>query len=373
MKRTTAQSKLTNNRFPFERYVRLYVVAQILLTYIYITKLSAFSIRDSRIPILVALVVILSGGCLIFSWKRERNWISLLCGTIQPLLMFESSCFWKYSTNIRVLLAVGGIILTFAGMIWAAKKARGIRLQSMKREFFIIKLIRAMCVLGCALFLSGCLYGRALFVISYTVASREVSYELSDEENGIPDYANSLSANIETVSQIDTDGGWRNLTIEEKMEVMQTIVRVECRYLGVKDSAPSLELAYLDEGVLGSYCRERDTVTLSYDYVVDSESDGYAILSVICHELYHRYQYYQVELLKTLRATESISKYSDLLLLDRASIYEDEFEHYVLPTDNDLSSYYDYSTQVLEMDADRYAAIAVAEYRNKIRSYLEEN
>lgn len=69
-----------------------------------------------------------------------------------------------------------------------------------------------------------------------------------------------------------------SLTVSEKTEVLETIIRVECRYLGMRDSAPALELAYLEEGLLGEYDNEKDQITLSYNHVVDSGSSGYSVV-----------------------------------------------------------------------------------------------
>ena len=138
----------------------------------------------------------------------------------------------------------------------------------------------------------------------------------SESYNDIPDYENSLSANIATVAKLDPDGGWGALPLEEKIEVLETIICIECRYLGMQNSAPALELAYLEEGLLGQYDSEKDEVTLSYNYVVDSEAAGYSVIQVLCHELYHRYQHYQVNLLQAIRDNSDTAKYANLLLLD---------------------------------------------------------
>ena len=148
--------------------------------------------------------------------------------------------------------------------------------------------------------LGACICGKVLIASHYTISYSDIAYSLSESYNDIPDYENSLSANIATVAKIDPDGGWGSLPLEEKIEVLETIIRIECRYLGMQDSAPALELAYLEEGLLGQYDSEKDVVTLSYNYVVDSEAGGYSVIQVLCHEIYHRYQLYQVNLLQAI-------------------------------------------------------------------------
>lgn len=55
--------------------------------------------------------------------------------------------------------------------------------------------------------------------------------------------------------------------------------------------------------------------TLSYHYIVKAKADGYSVCRVLGHELYHRMQFYQIEMLEALEASEKTAKYADLLLL----------------------------------------------------------
>ena len=223
------------------------------------------------------------------------------------------------------------------------------------------------------LLIGVCIYGKSLIATHYAVSYSDIAYSLSESYNDIPDYENSLAANIETVAKIDPDGGWGSLSIDEKTAILETVVRIECRYLGMRDFAPSLELAYLEEGLLGQYDNERDVITLSYNYVVDSGSSGYSVVQVLCHEIYHRYQLYQVNLLQVIRESDDSAKYANLLFLDNAEVYEEEFSNYISPDDNSVVSYYLYSSQKLERDAEKYSNASVVDYYEQIRSYLGSN
>lgn len=76
------------------------------------------------------------------------------------------------------------------------------------------------------------------------------------------------------------------------------------------------------------------------------------MIQVLCHELYHRYQHYQVNLLQAIRDNSDTAKYANLLLLDTAGIYEDEYSNYISPDDDSAISYYMYNSQRLERDAE---------------------
>lgn len=363
---------MTNNKLPFERFIRFYIALEIILTFIYVKKLSIFSISESRVHTLVVLIAAIAGSILVLSWKRERNWISLLCGTLLPLLVFEAITLWRYCMISPAAIIAGSVAAAGAGCLLALRKTRQFRQKEIRRELVTIKSVHVACMLACLLFFGSCVYGRILIEKQISVFASEILYQVSDPKEDVVDYENSLAANIETVAKLDLRNGWRTLSDEEKMEVIKAVVRVECRYLGMTDSAPTLEFAHMEEDVLGVYDWERDSVTLSYNFVCGSGSDGYAVLETLCHEMYHRYQRYQVDLLKALRDMDSNSKYVDLLLLYNAGIYEEESASYVVPSDDSPGSYYLYSSQKLEQDARRYSHITVPVYRERIWAFLDE-
>lgn len=373
MKETKRSIRIANNRFTFEKFVRFFALIEILLVFIYTKYIMTFSVYGSRIWLLVSAIAVFAGGSLVLSWKLERNWISLLSGTILPVIVFEVISMWKYSLVIRIASTIVGIISIALGIIWASKKVSKLKRVNLRREVLIIKAARASRIICCLLLIDVCIYGKSLIATHYAVSYSDIAYSLSESYNEIPDYENSLAANIETVAKIDPDGGWGSLSVDEKTAILETVVRIECRYLGMRDSAPSLELTYLEEGLLGQYDNERDVITLSYSYVVDSGSSGYSVVQVLCHELYHRYQRYQVNLLQAIRESDDTAKYASLLFLDNAGVYEEEFSNYISPDDNSVVSYYLYSSQKLERDAEKYSNASVVDYYEQIRSYLGLN
>lgn len=367
------QNGIVQNRIPFERFVRLFVMIEIALVFIYAKRFATFSVYGNRIWVLVIIVAVLALASLVLSWKLERNWISLISGTLMPVLAYEAISMWRYSLAIRIMIIAGCFVSAAVGLIWAITKVNRTKRIRIRREVFVIKAARASRVICCLVLLGACVCGKILIASHYTISYSNIAYNMSESYNDISDYDNSLSANIATVAKIDPDGGWESLPLEEKIEVLETIIRIECRYLGMQDSAPALELAYLEEGLLGQYDSEKDVVTLSYNYVVDSEAGGYSVVQVLCHELYHRYQHYQVNLLQAIRGNDDTAKYANLLVLDTAGIYEDEFGSYIFPDDDSAISYYMYSSQRLERDAEKYSNASVADYYEQICSYLKPN
>ena len=373
MKKENTKIKISHNSMSVGTFIRLYVVIQILLLFLYVKYGATFSVYGIRLRSLIVIAAVLTLGNMLFSVGRERNWISLLTGASIPVMLFETQSMWKYSGAIRKILIIGLASSVLMAGLFAWLKTRRIKADDIRHSVLQSKwayFTRVFCVI---ILLVTCTYGKVLINTHYTVSMRDIVYSASNTQDEVPDYENSLSANIATVAKMDPNGGWSNLSAEEKIEVLQTVCRIECRYLGMRDSAPTLELAYLEEGLLGKYDYKQDRITLSYNYAIDTNASAYSICQVLCHEMYHRYQHYQVNMLNAIRSSDETAKYADLLMLDEASIYEDEMNNYIAPTEGSELSYFLYYSQQLERDADKYGNKAVYEYYEEIQNYFKNN
>lgn len=67
------QKGIANNRLPFERFIRLFAMIEIVLVFLYTKHFATFSVYGNRIWVLVMIVAILALGSLVLSWKLERN------------------------------------------------------------------------------------------------------------------------------------------------------------------------------------------------------------------------------------------------------------------------------------------------------------
>ena len=92
MEGKSRQNRIVNNRIPFERFVRLFAMIEIVLTFLYAKYFATFSVYGSRIWVLVIIVSILAVGSLVLSWKadkrnfdagagiRSNKYVEILCG-----------------------------------------------------------------------------------------------------------------------------------------------------------------------------------------------------------------------------------------------------------------------------------------------------
>lgn len=208
MKENNRHDRIVNNSFTIEWYIRFFAAIEILLAFLYAKYLATFSIYGSRIWFFTIIIFVFAAIGLVLSWKLERNWISLVSGTILPVLLYEFIGMWKYSLAIRIIGVVGGIIAIIVGYYWANKKTRRVKRISIRREVFVIKAARASRIVCCVVLLVTCVVGKVLIQSHYTVSYSDIAYLISDTNNDIEDYENSLTANIATVAKIDPDGGW---------------------------------------------------------------------------------------------------------------------------------------------------------------------
>ena len=188
------QKGIVNNRISFERFVRLFVMIEIVLVFLYTKRFATFSVYGNRTWGLVIIVAVLALGSLVLSWKLERNWISLISGTLMPVLAYEAISMWRYSLAIRIMIIAGCFVAVAVGLIWAVKKANRTKRIRIKREVFVIKAARASRIICCLVLLSACICGKVLIASHYTISYSNIAYSLSESYNDIPDYENSLSA-----------------------------------------------------------------------------------------------------------------------------------------------------------------------------------
>lgn len=359
-----------NNRFPFNRFIRLFIGIEICMAFIYAKYLMMHSESNSRYLLLFIIVCLFTVGGLILSLNTERNTISLAIAAILPLLLFDAIIMGRYSWIIQLVYTVGGVCsISIAVFIAALDTIKGTPYTKHNR-LVIVKAYRHASVIFSFILLCAFIYGRTLIRTNHLIEYKEINYSISDSNNDVQDYENSLAANIDIVAKLDPDGGWGSLSLEQKITVLETIVRIECRYLGMQDSAPSLQIVYLEDGVGGQYDPEGDVVSLSYSVIVDSKVNGYNIAQVLCREMYHRYQHYQVQLLSLIKLNQDTRKYANLLILYDAAIYEQAM---VKPNDhseNDALLYNQTASTRLEQDAEKYANASIAEYYARIQLYL---
>ena len=362
------------NRFSETNYLMIAALASFLACFLYCRFFATFSLDSSGQYAGFFTCFLLVGGIgFLLSLFGQRNILSLVTVVLLPILLYDSVQMWKYS-DLLVWLDLSSVLVAgIAAFFYTKRKTTDIRRPSLKKKVRIGVASQVMRCIVCGFLLIGVITCKSWINHKKTVLLKEVLYQESDTVEDVPDYENSLDYNIGIISKLDPAGGWAELSLEEKTEVLAAVIRVECRYFGMA-TAPSLKIAYLEDHTLGSYNRETDTVTLSYQYIVDENASGYGVLETLLHELFHRYERVQTDLLAAIRENPDLAEYQKLLLFSDASTYEYEFENYISGSDGSTYSYLRYASQSVEVDAERYANNAiVSDYYTRIQEHLLNN
>lgn len=320
---------------------------------IFLHRLGDWSYSQSR-SLLIAMAVggILAGAVL--HVKRNRNGKSVFANVALPFGLFTAISYWSYYRPLfaAVFLAAGicsvclGILILGRrlpqgkrpGRIWR----RRIWKTAAKTQFLLAALLT-----GATLWVGG----GALFGFHLFQPSVEASTSLESNPHTIANHMDTLLCLQEDL--------WQELSLPQRLDVLQTVANIEARYLGLPYPL-SVGAANLEEGTLGSYKDQTGEILVSLD------SLGYdpaaVLLNTVCHEAYHSYQHCLVSVLNSVPEEEQ-----KLRLFRDARDYAEEFGAYQTAEDGFLA-YYD---QECESDARDYAEDAVWDYYGKIQEYLE--
>lgn len=316
---------------------------------------------------ITVLQVGMSAGLWFILMRRNRNYSSVFLSILMPLVVLETIEYWEFVPAVQGITEAAVPIALAIGIVLVRKEAGCNKSRQWRIAVFKGTFIKSFCMTACLIMLPGVVHGRSVHIRQISVLYRSVLNDIEAESIAKKD-ERTLNNNLEMLSRLDPKGGWKTLSLEEKSDVLETLIQSICWDLGMRDSFPNLNIAYLkSEELLGFYDRESDTVTLSYDYIVKAKADGYSVCRVLGHELYHRMQYYQIEMLEALEASETTAKYADLQLLSGIAEYRRESENYI----NGQEDYFLYATQTLERDAETFGDKVTAECYDAVQEYYE--
>jgi len=167
----------------------------------------------------------------------------------------------------------------------------------------------------------------------------------------------TLEENLDRLTDFRSEV-WETLTIQEKMELLQTVADIEASYLGLGSGLPVCGES-LEGNTLAEY--RHTTGQIVVDLVCLEEDSGWDLLEYVCHEAYHAYQYELCELY-----AEVDERHQSLRLFSKTKTYAEEFRFY----NNGSEDFYIYYYQNCEVDARQYADNALSDYYERINAYV---
>lgn len=166
-----------------------------------------------------------------------------------------------------------------------------------------------------------------------------------------------ISNNIDTILLLREEE-WEKLSVQERLNVLQTVANIEATYLGLPHEL-NVTVKALDENTQGHYDDSTYTIAINVDHI--SEDSAEALVETVAHEAYHAYERRLVDLYYSADSQER-----NLLLFGRIEEYRDNFDNYIDGNEDLLG----YATQAVELDSIKYAIAAVVDYYDAIEEYL---
>ena len=316
--------------------------------------LNSMSYDQSR-TILIVMIAIMSAIGIILNIRNNRNGMSVFANITLPFGLYTALAYISVNRYLFVTVFIlAGLISTLFAVVtmcrrirskktWLVIAKRIKRIIVQMQHLFAIGLFATMLVLGV-----GAFFGSSLLqpeVIATT-------YEEAEEQ--------TINNNIESVLMLQEEL-WVDLSVPERLNILQTVANIERRYLGIPYEL-NVGVANLGEYTLGYYDDRKHQVIVSLDSLINDPAEE--VLNTVCHESYHAYQYCIVFVLEN---ADEESK--NLRLFRDARNYAEEFCDYK----SGGNGFYDYYYQECEMDAREYAEDAVFDYYKRIEEYLFEN
>ena len=332
------------------------VTAMIWYKNIFFRCLGNMTLTQSRL-VLWGVVVVGAVLGILFNWKRKRCGVSVAANLLIPYGLYTILAYLPIRTVlIKVVIAVGVVISVLVTVAIMRRKIVNVsnRRKIIGRRFLHsmrctqVCMALSMAVIMITLGIGG-VFGSAIMwaTPAKTIGNSSVSY------------ATNISNNMDTVLKLQEDI-WKDLTAQERLNVLQTIADVERNYLGISNEL-TVGTANLSEELLGYYNDRTHEVIISMDSLL--YDDVYEVLDTLCHEVYHSYQHRLVD-----AYVASDAQIQNLRMFKNASYYLEEFSDYKSGTEN-FCSYY---AQECESDAREYAESSVLDYYYRISEYLGE-
>lgn len=234
--------------------------------------------------------------------------------------------------------------------------------RGVKKKKNIRKILRVRCyncIYGSHMMIAAGMLGLVLslgipVLFGEPVFRSSVTAEKLEEGEG-----ETIAKNIDTVLLLQEEL-WRELSIEEKLDVLQVIANIEANYLGLPHEL-NVCVEDLEPPKLGCYKQTIHMICLDLNHVqYDPVSE---VLNSLAHEAFHGY----TDCL--IAAYDSTAdEFKNLQLYNKAITYAEEYSNYTSGME-DLVGYY---TQSCEADAREYAEHAVEDYYYRIYQYLEK-
>lgn len=166
-----------------------------------------------------------------------------------------------------------------------------------------------------------------------------------------------IANNIDTILLLQEEE-WKKLSVQERLNVLQTVANIEATYLGLPHEL-NVTLETLEENTQGHYDDSTHTIAINPDHLCEDPAEE--LVETVAHEAFHAYERRLVDLYNSTGTQER-----NLLIFGRIEEYRDNFDNYI-DGNEDLVGY---ATQSVELDSVKYSITAIVDYYDAIEEYL---
>lgn len=340
-------NETTDGYFLME-YLLGFVVSMLWYRIVLFRCLEGRTLADSRI-ILWGLVGLCNAWGIRCQWESRRLFRDIMTTqavgfglyTVAAYLPVRPALVWA-TLAVTAVLACLYVVLIRIQPIRASTRARVRRVLQFRRRQSVAAAARTLAV-GLAVLQGGLFLS---MVLQGTVLASRVTATNEYTDGGVTE------EQLATLGQLEP-GIWQTLNAQERVDVLQTVANIEQTSLGLSNELNVAADDMEEEGLCGYYQDETHQIMINTEKLLRSDS-GY-LVELTCHEAFHGYQHRLTELYAA--APEETR---NLLLLQSAERYTQEFEHYA-DGEDDYAAYYN---QACESDARAYAAGRIFYYES---------
>ena len=335
------------------------IFAQLIIFAYYMNMLFR-SIKGVNRPAATAIFILLIAAVDVIGFKllsrgKGNTKKEILKAIIISVFTFGLDLFIKYRVELKTYIICSLTAAAVSAFLFAAYLYK-IRVHGKKdKKKYTIEWLRK-CSFYLAFIITLCMSIILTFYLVNKIAGNNV-YS-SDAPIYDPAEADTYLAekNMDTLLLLQ-DNEWEKLSYQERLDVLGIIANIEAQKLGLSHGV-TVGASDLKDECWGMYSEPSYTVDIDLELLEKGNST--ALLAVLCHEMYHSYQYLTVEEYdKADEASKGLYLYRD------ASVYKYEFDNYGELLDNGL-----YSKLKCEFDARAYAKETVSDYFDLIEEHL---
>lgn len=368
---------MVNERDYYEplEFIGIYIIGLVYAFWFYnntlFVNISGLTVYKSNLIILVvALVVFIINYNFVRRWNK--NMFNIIFALSVPFLMYTVYTYYPYKSELMILL---GIAFGIVGVILSAivifkKEAKRYK----KKRLFRVKTRMVFCVwekvvVYLFLALTLCILFRINFagglIASKVKATANGSINNSQYVQGlegVKDISDEtfIAENIDVLRPIVSISKWDELSLEQRLGVLQTILNHEADVLGFEDPIVIVS-SILPRNTLGHTAIDERTIRISSDQLLEDGPKD--CLITVYHEAMHVAQYYYV---MEYEKVDEAHRNTYLMKNSKAAKYAEEFNDYKKGED-DMSAYY---TQAIEKDARAYSETRTNEIIVKLYGYV---